>query len=484
MISWMQKNNKFLIVTIWIATISFIFTGATYGFSYGIKSNSIGQVGEVELSRDRFHMEYQNLYSRYNEMFQGKFDEEQAKKMGLQDQVLNQMIAQAKILNLAKEFGIVVSDKEVAERLASIPAFQKDGQFNKSIYSNYITNNRLSTKTFEESLRDAITIEKTFKLLNVGGLKGEYKSLQMPFEIGDKIKYITLSSDDINITVDETKLKEYWEERKEQYQTAKQYVLEIVRTKTDDINVSEAELRSYYEKNSFKYMDSEGKHLSFDEAKEQLIVDVKLDKSKKSANKQYIAFKKGQIDKEERLTYDVNDFRLPRDVWDAILSKNKEELLKPKVVNNQYVTIKIADIIEPRTKSFSEAKDEVTRAYKSDLSNEKLSQLAENTLTDIDNKEGKVSDFLTLKNIEKQNLGLNKQEIANFASKLFTSNQEKGIISIGNKVIVYKIIDQKIVTFDQNETDNLKQNSDQLKFQVFELNLMKKLDKKYPTEIY
>ena len=77
MISWMQKNNKFLIVTIWIATISFIFTGATYGFSFGVKSNSIGQVGSIELGRDRFQMEYQNIYSRYNQMFQGKFDEEQ-----------------------------------------------------------------------------------------------------------------------------------------------------------------------------------------------------------------------------------------------------------------------------------------------------------------------------------------------------------------------------------------------------------------------
>ena len=87
MISWMQKNNKFLIVTIWIATISFIFTGATYGFRYGIKSSSIGKTGDIELSRDRFQMEYRNIYNRYNQMFQGKFDEKQAKAMGLQQMV-------------------------------------------------------------------------------------------------------------------------------------------------------------------------------------------------------------------------------------------------------------------------------------------------------------------------------------------------------------------------------------------------------------
>ncbi len=49
MISWMQKNNKFLVITIWIATISFIFTGATYGFSFGLKGSSIGKTGDIEL---------------------------------------------------------------------------------------------------------------------------------------------------------------------------------------------------------------------------------------------------------------------------------------------------------------------------------------------------------------------------------------------------------------------------------------------------
>jgi len=79
-------------------------------------------------------MEYRNLYNRYNQAFQGKFDEEKAKEMHLQEQVLNNMAVQAMILNLAKDFGIIVSDKEVADNLTTIPSFQKNGVFNKSIY--------------------------------------------------------------------------------------------------------------------------------------------------------------------------------------------------------------------------------------------------------------------------------------------------------------------------------------------------------------
>jgi peptidyl-prolyl cis-trans isomerase D len=122
--------------------------------------------------------------------------------------------------------------------------------------------------------------------------------------------------------------------------------------------------------------------------------------------------------------------------------------------------------------------------YKEGVIRESLSKLAESKLENIDKEKGKISDFITLKNIEKQNLGLNKQESSNFGSKLFTSNQEKGIISIGEKVVVYKVIEQKLISLDTNDTDALRETADQLKRQSFESNLMKKLDKKYPTEFY
>jgi peptidyl-prolyl cis-trans isomerase D len=484
MISWMQKNNKFLIVTIWIATISFIFTGATYGFSFGIKSSSIGRVGEIELNRDRFQMEYNNLYSRYNQMFQGQFDEEQAKRMNLQQQALNSITAQAQILNLAKDFGIIVTDKEAGEKLKSVLAFQKDGIFNRSIYNNFLKNSGFSTKTFESSLKASLIIEKTFKLLNLKALENEYRAFSTAYKVADKIKYITLGEKDINVTVDESKLKNFWETRKEQFKTTKQYSFDVVWTDNKDINVTDKEIETHFKENSFKYRDSEGKLLTLDDAKERIIKDVKLKKSKKSANKQYIAFKKGKIKKSETITYDIGDYKLSSEIWKEIETKKINDLLKPKIIGNRYATLKIVNIKEPVIKTFEEAKELVTPQYKEGIIKESLAQLAESTLKDIDKKKGKISNFLTLKNIEKQHLGLNEQESSNFGSKLFTSNQEKGIISIGEKVVVYKVIEQKLVSLDENDTKVLRQNVDGLKMQSFESNLMKKLGKKYPTEFY
>jgi len=50
--------------------------------------------------------------------------------------------------------------------------------------------------------------------------------------------------------------------------------------------------------------------------------------------------------------------------------------------------------------------------------------------------------------------------------------------------MVYKIVEQKLVTLENNETKDLYKNIDLIKKQSFMANLVKKLDKMYPTKLY
>ncbi len=121
------------------------------------------------------------------------------------------------------------------------------------------------------------------------------------------------------------------------------------------------------------------------------------------------------------------------------------DILKPKVVDSRYAIIKIVSIKEPTVKSFEEAKELVKPLFIDSNRVDELAKLSEKMLKNIDEIDGNVSNFISLRNIEEQNLGLNKQEKLDFGSKLFTSNEEKGIISIKDRVIIYKILEQKRV---------------------------------------
>ncbi|MEA3491642.1 MAG: peptidylprolyl isomerase [Campylobacterota bacterium] len=478
----MQKHNKYLIVTIWIATIAFIGAGFVgWGsYQYGAKAGAIGKVGDIEITKEAFDLAYGDTYQRYNQMMQGKLDEKKAREMGLAQQTFSTLAAQALLLNLAKEFGIVVSDEEILEQLHKIGSFQKSGKFNKTIYEGFLKSRRLKAKTFEKVIHEQTIIQKLFTLLGVKSLPFEREVLSAAISVSDKIAYKVLTSKDINLTTDEKQLKSYWESQKSSYMTPKKYLLDILWTESADTVVSEEEIAEFYKENSYNYIDQEGKQLQLEEAKERVIADTKMKKSKKSAQKQYIAYKKGKSQKSQTLTLALDDQALTAEAWKEIQIKDINSILKPKAIGSRYATIKVVQMIDPKEMSFEEAKPLVTVEYEKTSTTEALTTLAESTLKGFDESNATLSDFVTLDS-RVTLTPLDAQETLKFLQKLFTSQKEKGIITIGKKVIVYNIIEQKM-GMDNSSTEFIKNSTEQIKIEDFQSNLLKSLDKKYKTQ--
>ena len=485
MISWMQKHNKYLVWTIWVATIAFIGAGFVgWGsYSFGSKAGNVAKVGNIEITHTKLNMVYSSIYSQYNEAMQGTLDDKKAKELGLIQQALARLQTQARILNFANDIGIIISDNELVKRLQGIRSFQKDGQFNKDIYNAYLKSQKLKAKTFESSLRDELIVQKTISLLRVESLPLETEAISAAMNVSDKLAYKVLTEADVNLVVQDKEVKSFWEMQKENFMTTQIYDLSIVWTESKDAQVTEDEIKAYYDTNSFNYANAEGKQNSYKEAKAQATKDLKLKKTKKSAQKAYIAFKKGKLTQSEKITLAMGDLKLTSTVWNALKEKNIGDILKPKVVADMYATIKIENIILPKVKTYNQAKDEATILYTAQAKKEALLILSEKTLKEFNQSTAIVSEFVKLE--ENVNLNpLNGQESLQFLQKLFTSSKEKGIISVADKIVVYNILEQKLAPVDANETESVKQTVNTLKQNTFESNLIKMLDKKYPTETY
>ena len=114
MITWMQRHRKYLNITLWISVGAFVAAGPMFAIGSasfsGRSADAVAQVGNVEVSVHQMNSTYRQLFSRYNQMFQGKFDEAQAKAFGLEQQALKQLIDEALLLNLAQSFKLEVSE--------------------------------------------------------------------------------------------------------------------------------------------------------------------------------------------------------------------------------------------------------------------------------------------------------------------------------------------------------------------------------------
>ena len=485
MITWMQKHNKYLVITIWIATIAFIGAGFVGWGSvkFGTASSSVAKVGDVSISKIKFEFENNNLYVKYAKKFGNKFDKKLAEKLGLQKKVFNNLVQEALLLNMAREYGIVVTDKEIGKEIISYPLFQnKNGKFEKSIYENFLKSRGLKAKDFEAILKDEATIKKLLKLVFIKPLKFEKEVLTSSFNIADKIKYSVLKLSDVNVTVNEDEVKKYWEKNRLNYLTDTKYELELLWTDSKDVKVTDADIEKYYKQNSFNYLDDKGNIKELKDVKESVAKDLKLSKVKKLAAIARSRFKKGKIKASETVSLKENDSKFDTKVWKAIKEAKVGEYIKPKIAGDKYVTIHLKAIVKPKEMSFEQAKELATNDYKIAKQKEQLNKLVEAKMKDSANFNLEPKEYISLSKFEVLP-SLTPQDSMKVIKGVFGSSKEINKVDISDGVVIYKIQEQKMI--ENNATnDMLNREIATIKENELYSNLINKLSKKYSVVSY
>ena len=484
MITWMQRHRKYLVITIWISTIAFIGAGFVgWGqYSYGDKAGAVAKVGDVSITAAELQKAYSNLFNQYNQVFQGKFDQKQAEQFGLQRQALQQLVNQALVLNLAKSYGLVVTDKELLNIIKSQPMFAKEGSFDKGIYESVLKQNGMTIKEYEEGMKKELLIQKTLYLLSSGPKPLEIDAIEKVLGVSDKISYKLLSPAAISVTTDEAGLKAFWEKNQKQFTTEPSYEVSVLRQPSLNLSPSEKEMNEYYESNKGHFKDNEGKLLSFDEARPMITAALNEKATEKEALRLYIDYKKGTLDQglvAEKVTFTAAtspfDPEISKEI--ASLTPNKP-FLKPRKIGNGYAVVKLEKFIPSRTKTFDEAKTDANVLYLAELKKSKLQELAKNSYQTFSGTE---TDFITRKDGSKL-AGLSAAEGNEFLSKLFDSKQKQGFITLeSGNVIIYNVLEQKLLQEKKAEDETIVAK---LKGNLIDQGLIKTLENKYPVEIY
>ncbi len=484
MITWMQKHNKYLVITIWVATIAFIGAGFVGWGSvkFGSKSSSIAKVGDISISKVKYSFTYNNLYAQYAQK-NPKFDKEAAKELGLDKQVYSSLVTQALLLNMAKEYGIIATDEEVGLEIVSYPAFRdSNGKFNKQIYENFLSARGLRAKDFESILKDDLIIRKLTNKIDIKPLAYEKEVMESTFNIADKIKYKVIKLSDINVTTNETDIKNYWQKNRFNYLTSKKYNLELLWTNSNDVNVSNADIEKYYKQHNFNYIDKSGKIKELKDVKDEVTKDLKLEKIKITAEKERSRFKKGKIKATESLTLNENDSKLTKELWKSIKEAKDGDYLKPKAVGDKLVTVHIVKTIKPQEMSFSEAKELVTKDYKKFKAKEELSKLTKEALKDSSNFNIEPKGYINLSKFEVLPK-LTPQDSLKVIRGIFASSKKIDKINLNDGAVVYEVVKQKLL--DNNSTNkSLDKEVAVIKSNELMSNLISKLSKKYTIESY
>ncbi len=131
-----------------------------------------GEVGGEEISTNAFRDAYQTELQRIQRQAKRAITNDEAKRFGLDRQVLSRLISDAALNQQADALGLTVSDDQIAQAITSDPAFKgAGGQFDRTLFEELLRDNGLTEKSFVREqrgvmLRHELTDPLTASLAN------------------------------------------------------------------------------------------------------------------------------------------------------------------------------------------------------------------------------------------------------------------------------------------------------------------------------
>ena len=89
----------------------------------------VAEVDGRNLTAGEFQTRYLTQVAQYRQQFGGTINDALLRQLGVEQQVLAQMIDEQVAMIEAERHGIRVSDEELAQQIFSIPALQENGRF-------------------------------------------------------------------------------------------------------------------------------------------------------------------------------------------------------------------------------------------------------------------------------------------------------------------------------------------------------------------
>jgi peptidyl-prolyl cis-trans isomerase D len=121
----------FLVISFGIWGIGDIFRG------FGV--STVAKIGRTEISIDQFRQQYNERLQQFGQQLRRPITPDQARALGLEQQILSQMIAGAALDERARQLGLNMSDTDVVKHIKEDPAFRGlNGEFDESRFQQLI----------------------------------------------------------------------------------------------------------------------------------------------------------------------------------------------------------------------------------------------------------------------------------------------------------------------------------------------------------
>jgi len=187
-------------------------------------SDAVASVNGTEIRSEEFRRAYQGQLQAYRSAYGAGMSEQLLKQLGIDQQIMQQLIDERAALAEADRLNIEVTDSEVINRVASYPAFQENGAFvGEERYKQVLAMQQppLTAAEFEDSIRRQLKIDKLRAALT-GWMTISDPELEQEYRLRNekvKLAVVTVTADSVRsqVNVPDSEISPYFEGHKEEF---------------------------------------------------------------------------------------------------------------------------------------------------------------------------------------------------------------------------------------------------------------------------
>ncbi len=266
MLDLIRKKQKSVLIKVVFWTIIAAFVGTIF-LVWGKGSRGPGGTSvAIKVNGDRITFEeyrsvYENLRRAYQNVYRERFNPEMEKQLQLGRQAREGLIDQALLLQEAERLDIEVSKKELVEAIANVPAFMRDGAFDRDQYLKVLQYERLTPEQFEQRQRRQMLIEKVREKIEK---EAAVTAEEVDAEFRKRNEKVNLDFVRVapalyegKVEVTDKALEDYYDAHREDFRVAEKAALRYVKFDPDqyrkDLTMSDEDVQSYYRRHQEQF---------------------------------------------------------------------------------------------------------------------------------------------------------------------------------------------------------------------------------------
>jgi peptidyl-prolyl cis-trans isomerase D len=275
MLRGIRKASENWLGRIVMAAVMFLLAGVfgLWGINdifTGFGRSTLAKIGNTEIGIPEFQQVYRDRLNQMSHDFGKPISPQEATALGLDRQILGEMIAQSAMDQRARQIGLGIPDSEIARHITTDPNLQTiNGQFDRNKFEQILRNMGMTEQRFvaeqrQTALRRQIIDSMTGDLSPPKAWLDAINQFQNELR---SVNYVVLGPEQAGVIPQPTdeELSKYFDERKIMFRAPEYRKIDVVAVTPAELakwmEISDDDIKSAYQKEISRFTTPERRHI-------------------------------------------------------------------------------------------------------------------------------------------------------------------------------------------------------------------------------